>query len=229
MISGASAGAARLHRVQSIRDVSPSAYVLRLSREGLVFRPGQWINLGVPGSRERREYTIYSASEEDCIEVLIKEIAEGTVSRELRRCRPGDSLEVKGPHGAFLIDERAQARGRFLFIATGAGVSPFHCFTRSYRGLDYLLLHGVRAAGELYDRESFDPERFIPCISQGGEMENGIGRVYHGRLTSYLRENPVEPSRFCSLCGNSDMIYEAYAILRGYGVRPSRILAEVYF
>ena len=39
----------------------------------------------------------------------------------------------------------------------------------------------------------------------------------------------MEPSRYCYLCGNSDMIYEAYALLRGQGVHSSRIFAEVYF
>jgi len=48
-------------------------------------------------------------------------------------------------------------------------------------------------------------------------------------VTGYLREHPVEPTRLCYLCGNSDMIYECYAILRSYGVPASRIFAEVYF
>jgi len=39
----------------------------------------------------------------------------------------------------------------------------------------------------------------------------------------------VEASRYCYLCGNSDMIYEAYALLRKHGVPHSHIFAEVYF
>jgi ferredoxin--NADP+ reductase/benzoate/toluate 1,2-dioxygenase reductase subunit len=39
----------------------------------------------------------------------------------------------------------------------------------------------------------------------------------------------LETSRYCYLCGNSDMIYEAYALLRKRGVPHSRIFAEVYF
>ncbi|MGA2762948.1 MAG: FAD-dependent oxidoreductase [Spirochaetia bacterium] len=207
------------------REVSPSAFVLRLERDGLDFRPGQWINLGRKGGLERREYTIYSPPSEDFLEVLVKEVEGGTVSRDLRRCREGDILEVDGPHGSFVIEPQARG-GKFLFIGTGTGVSPFHCLTLSYPTLDYMLLHGVRAREELYDHDVFDPHRFVACLSKSGGREVGI---FRGRVTVWLRENPVDPDRYCYLCGNSDMIYECYAILRGVGVPASRTFAEVYF
>jgi ferredoxin--NADP+ reductase len=218
---------ARAHRVLGNRDVSASAFVLRLERGGLAFQPGQWINVGRSGSLQRREYSVYSSPAEDFLEVLVKEVEGGTVSRDLRRCREGDVLEVDGPNGSFSIAPEAVSE-RFLFIGTGTGVSPFHCLALSYTGLDYQLLHGVRTPRELYDSHVFDPGRFVACISGPGQPA-GTGRFHAGRVTSYLRENPVEPTRLCYLCGNSDMIYECYAILRGYGVPPSRVYAEVYF
>ncbi len=207
-----------------------------MEANGFTHRPGQWINLGRPGSIERREYTVYSPPGRDSIEVLIKEVEGGTVSRDLRKCVPGDLLEVEGPHGEFCIDGDAAASEKFLFVATGTGISPFHCFTLSYPGLSCLLIHGARSAAELYDREVFDTRGFVACMSRE-PVEAGVprpadavvSRVYPGRVTSWLRENPVEPTRRCYLCGNSDMIYESYAVLRGYGVPPSRIFAEVYF
>lgn len=208
-----------------VREVSSSAFVLRFSREGLVYHAGQWVNLGLPRSRDQREYSLYSSPVDAFLEVLVKEIPEGTVSRALRRCRPGDTLEVDGPHGSFSLVEGTRASPRFLFVATGTGVSPFHCFVRNNPGLDYLLLHGVRDAAELYDSSSFAPARFIPCISRG----RAEGNVFAGRVTSCLAEQPLETSRYCYLCGNSDMIYEAYAILRKRGVPHSHIFAEVYF
>jgi ferredoxin--NADP+ reductase/benzoate/toluate 1,2-dioxygenase reductase subunit len=209
------------------RDLLGSAFVLRLERKGLAFRPGQWINLGRAGSLQRREYTIYSPPSEDFLEVLVKEVEGGTVSRDLRRCQAGDMLDVDGPHGSFCV-EPGTALGKFLFIATGTGVSPFHCLALSHPELDFKLLHGVRTPFELYDYKLYDPERFFACVSGFERRAAGV-RLYTGRVTSYLRENPVEPTRLCYLCGNSDMIYECYAILRGCGVPPSRIFAEVYF
>ncbi len=217
--------AARVHRVLSVREVSPSAFVLRFSREGLDFRAGQWINLALPRSRDQREYTVYSSPADDYLEVLVKEVPDGAVSPALRRRRPGDALEVEGPHGSFTLVEGAREKTRFLFCATGTGVSPFHCFARSAPGLDYLLLHGVRAAGELYDRAVFQAPRLVPCVSRGAAPPGG----HPGRLTDYLASHPVDPSTYCYLCGNSDMIYAAYSLLRERGVPHSQIFAEVYF
>ncbi len=216
------------HRVLDNRSLSEGAFVLRLERGGLAFRSGQWINLGRAGSIERREYTIYSPPCEDFIEVLVKEVEGGTVSRDLRRCRVGDALMVDGPHGSFCIDPGA-ASARFLFVGTGTGVSPFHCLALSHRGLDYTLLHGVRFLRQLYDHEVFDPQRLVACVSGSGEKPAGNVQTHAGRVTSYLRQHAVEPTRLCYLCGNSDMIYECYAILRGYGVPVHSIFAEVYF
>ena len=116
---------ARIHHVLHVRDISPSAFVLRFSREGLEFQAGQWINLGLPRSRDQREYTVYSSPSDEFLEVLVKEIPDGTVSPALRRCRPGDPVEVEGPHGSFTLVQGARESARFLFCATGTGVSPF--------------------------------------------------------------------------------------------------------
>ena len=108
----------------------PGAFVLRFSREGLAFRAGQWVNLGLPRGTDRREYTLYSSPRMRFLEVLVKEIPEGRLSPALRLCRPGDELEVDGPHGSFSIVQGSRSSARFLFVATGTGVSPFHCFVR---------------------------------------------------------------------------------------------------
>lgn len=223
------------HRVLEVEDLSSGAFILRFSRDGLDYRAGQWVSLGLPGTGDMREYTLFSSPCDSDLEVLVKEIPRGRVSPALRRCQPGDAVHVDGPRGSFAIDEGAIATARFLFIATGTGVSPFRCFARAYPGLDYRLLHGVRDAVELYGREDFDPVRQTPCISgssspsaarSGEETTRG---VYAGRVTAYLADHPVNSACYCYLCGNSDMIYEVFTILRDQGVPRSRIFAEVYF
>lgn len=211
------------HRVQSVRRISKTAYVLRVDRKGLTFDPGQYINVGPHGSIAMREYSVYSGVDENFLEILVKEVEGGVVSQALGRLRPGDPVALEGPFGFFVIEPEQREHGKFLFIATGTGISPFHCFAKSYAGLDYRVLHGVRTKSELYDREVFDPKRFLTCISreEGGD--------YHGRVTDYLRENPVDPESLCYLCGNCDMIYEAFDILRGQGVASEHLFAEVYF
>ncbi|HEY9593510.1 MAG TPA: FAD-binding oxidoreductase [Spirochaetia bacterium] len=227
-VSGAGPRVARLHTVLEVRNLSGSAFVLRFTRDDFQFRPGQWLNLGLPGTREQREYSIYSSPSDDFLEVLVKEIPDGALSPALRRRKPGDMVEVDGPHGAFTLVEGSREPPKFLFCATGTGVSPFHCFARTVPGLDYTLLHGVRTATELYEKDTFPAERFVACVS-GGAREVPGTTTFAGRLTAYLRAHPVESTRYCYLCGNSDMIYETYMILKELKIPRARIFAEVYF
>jgi ferredoxin/flavodoxin---NADP+ reductase len=211
------------HLVHHVRPLSPGVFVLRFDRRGLPFEPGQYVNLGIPGSIARREYSVYSGVDDDFLEVLVREIPGGLVSPALARRRPGDPLVVEGPYGIFVTDPVERARARYLFVGSGTGISPFHSLVRSFPEIDYLLLHGVRAAEECHDRQEYERSRHVACISRES------GGDYSGRVTGWLRSHQVEPSRVCCLCGNSDMIYEAFEILREQGVPRGRISAEVYF
>jgi ferredoxin/flavodoxin---NADP+ reductase len=212
-----------LHRVLGLRDLSPSAFVLRLSRGSLDFQPGQWINVGIAGTRERREYSVYSPPSVDFLEILVKEILEGAVSPRLRRARPGDLVQVEGPAGGFTMEGPHGSAGRFILIATGTGISPMHCLTQSHPGLDYTLVHGVRSVGELYEHGHYDPDRVIPCVSR--EPVPGCPR----RVTSWLTDHFPGREAFYYVCGNSDMIYDVFEILRSRRVPRSRVFAEIYF
>jgi ferredoxin--NADP+ reductase len=211
-----------IRRVLDVRPLSESAYVLRVERSGLEFSPGQYINVGVAGRADMREYSVYSGAGEDCLEILVKEVEGGLVSRRLRRLQAGDEVAVEGPFGFFTMGEQARRERSFLFVATGTGISPFHSFAKSYPRLDYRLLHGVRATSECYEHEVF-ADRVTTCVSRGG------GGSFAGRVTDWLRAHPADPSWLCYLCGNCDMIYEAFDILRGQGVPSRQLFAEVYF
>lgn len=211
------------HRVHHVRRISDTAYVLRVDRHSLSFQPGQYINVGLKGSIAMREYSIYSGADEDFLEILVKEVEGGLVSKALARLKEGDPVAVEGPFGFFTIDAEERETGRFLFIGTGTGISPFHCFARSYPNLNYRVIHGVRTSEERYDHEVFASGRYLSCVSREA------GGDYQGRVTSYLKEHPVDSSTLCYLCGNCDMIYEAFDTLRSQGVPPNHLFAEVYF
>ena len=212
-----------LHQVISIRNLTDSAYVVRMSRRGLQFRAGQHILLGKAGSIHNREYSVYSGENDDFFEVLIKEVDEGLVSKQLKKLKPGEMVQIEGPLGFFTIPAELVNSAKFLFIGTGTGIAPFHSFVRSYPQIDYRLLHGVRFGNEAYDKMDYDAKRHILCTS-GDKTGN-----YHGRVTKWLKENEVSPDTHCYLCGNFNMIHEAFEILEKKGVPPSNVHAEVYF
>ncbi len=207
------------------RELSNRCYVLRLERSTIGrFEPGQYIVIGPQNSTDRREYSIYSTPDDPFLEVLIKEVPEGAVSRALHAVEPGDSVAVEGPLGFFTIAPEHRGTRDFLFIATGTGIAPFHCFVFAYPELNYRILHGVRYADERHEHHLYKPERYTACLT--GEA---LPESHHGRVTQYLAQLSVAPETLCYLCGNCDMIFEAFDILQRHGVDPQNLHAEVYY
>jgi ferredoxin-NADP reductase len=231
-------------RVLASTWAAPGTLRLRLERGDTGFLPGQYFALGLPGADAFREYSVHSGSGDPWLEFLIRVV--GPVSRALARLKPGDGVEAEGPFGAFTLDEAEltdarcpDARAPLLLAATGVGIAPLHSFVKSHPDLDYLALHGVRCAAEIYDRADFATERHIACLSGPGEAAATEPGIHAGRLTDWLRAGGPELAgrwgldwadrALCLLAGNADMVHEAWAILAGAGVAPDRIRTETFF
>ena len=213
----------KVYAIDKVRHLTESTYVLRFSRNGMQFTPGQHLVLGWPGSSELREYSIYSGTRDDALEVIIKEVDDGVVSRQLKNIKSGDALEVRGPYGFFLSRAAVPDAGKLLFISSGTGIAPFHSYVKSFPEADYKLIHGVRNRNEAYEADDYQDSRFITCTSRDQEGE------YFGRLTDYLLEAELDPESQVFLCGNSNMIFDAMDILRARGFSQNQIYTEVYF
>lgn len=211
------------YKVESIRMLNPSAFIIRMERNGMHFRAGQNISVALNGDNERRDYSVYSAEDDDFLEILVKEVQNGLVSRRLRKLNPGDRLSVEGPFGFFSPRPEETGNRRYLFVASGTGIAPFHSIVLSNPGMEYHLVHGVRYGNEACDRSDFEQERYVLCTSRDDSGD------YSGRVTSYLEQHPVLPGTLCYLCGNVNMIYDAYDILKKQGVPAKNLHAEAYF
>jgi len=212
----------KIYRLQKIRNLTEDTYVMRIDRNNMSFRAGQHITLGIPGNNQVREYSIYSTEQDPFLEVLIKEVDTGTVSRQLHKLIPGELLDVEGPFGYFTLDEKWMQR-EYLFVGTGTGIAPFHSLAGSYPGLKYTLLHGVRYGREAYDKSYYPEDRHILCTSR-----DTIGN-FAGRVTDYLKQHDLNPETKVYLCGNCDMIYDVYDLLTSRGFPSGNIKTEVYF
>lgn len=211
------------HKVISVRNLTDLTFVIRMERNNLQFQTGQFVILKNLSSPDTREYSVYSGENDDYLEVLVREIEGGKVSGKLKRIKPGAEIEVEGPFGFFKFDPEKFASKRFLFVATGTGISPFHSFVRTYPELEYQIIHGVRYKNESYEHGDYKLERVKVCLS--GES----GGDFFGRVTDYLFTQKIDKETNCFLCGNSEMIYEAFDILTGKGIPVSNIYSEVYF
>lgn len=211
-------------RVLERRVLGSSGFLLTFERPpGFSFQSGQYLSLGVPGHREQREYSIYSGTQEPHLTVLIKEVEGGLVSRRLSQLNPGDLVHVDGPFGYFLLAPALATADPLLLVSTGTGISPFHSFIQTEPNLKYTLLHGVRILADTVLEEGFPANRMVRCVSResGGDVQ--------GRVTDALKTMTLSPKTHAFLCGNCDMIYEAFDLLRQSGISSERIYTEVYF
>lgn len=211
------------HKIISVRHLTESTFIIRFDHKNIQFQTGQFVIINLPNSRDNREYSIYSGEKDNYLEVLVREVEGGKVSGRLKGLKPGKEIEVEGPFGFFKFNPDSFQTKKFLFVATGTGISPFHSFVRTYPELDYQLIHGVRLKKEAYEHNDFSPQRIKLCLS--GED----GGDFNGRVTDYLFTQNIDAETNCFLCGNSEMIYEAFDILTGKGIPISNIYSEVYF
>jgi ferredoxin--NADP+ reductase/benzoate/toluate 1,2-dioxygenase reductase subunit len=210
------------HKVISIRALTGSVYVLRFERKGINFLPGQNIIVGLPNDDDR-PYSIYSGIADDFIEILVKEVNIGNISIKLRTLDAGSTVIVRNPVGHFLISEEKADRSKFVFIATGTGIAPFHCFVKSFPELKYEIIHGVRFFEDSYESSTFSNENYKLCTS--GDKRGH----YSGRVTNYLKNTDLCIDKEYYVCGSYDMIEEVFNILINGNVPKSQIRTEGYF
>jgi ferredoxin--NADP+ reductase/benzoate/toluate 1,2-dioxygenase reductase subunit len=212
-----------LHEILEVRHLTDSTFILKLEKKDLTFKTGQHVCVGPPNGIHTREYSIYSAEGDDYLEILVKEVINGLVSPALKGLMAGSYVVIEEPVGYFTLDNEQKDEQNYVFIATGTGISPFHSFVKTHPNLDYKLIHGVKRADEAYEKESYQPDRYVLCTSREGSGD------YYGRVTDYLKEHQFDSGTQYYLCGNCNMIHDVYDILENRGISSDQIHAEVYF
>ena len=211
------------YRVQNIRNLTESTFILQLPKSRFKFEAGQHISLSISGDYQSREYSVYSAENADFLEVMVKEVAGGYFSPKLKHLKKGDMVEIHGPFGRFALDKKKRDSHQHIFVASGTGIAPFHSMVKSNPGLNYQIIHGVRYANEAYDRQEYETGKYFLCTSRDDTGD------FKGRLTAYIQDTEFAKNSCFYLCGNSDMIFDAMEILKEKGFDREDVNVEVYF
>src|SRR5438270_254606 len=112
---------ARLHYVERLSETT-IAFSLD-GADGVSFLPGQYANLLVPGTDQRRSYSFSSPPGSETLDFLVRNIPPGVMSTYLReKAVPGTPVEFIGPAGSFYLRE---VKRPLLFLAGGTGLAPF--------------------------------------------------------------------------------------------------------
>ncbi len=213
----------KTHTIQEIRNLTNDTYILRLDRNGIEFKTGQYITIGLENSEELREYSVYSAEQDDFLEILVKELPDGYLSAILKHLNSEHSLVIKNPEGSMILRKEEICSHQYVFIASGTGIAPFHSFVRTYPNIDYTILHGVQYANEAYAHSDYKASRYILCTSKDDTGD------FNGRVTDYLKQVQLGNNTLYYVCGNSNMVNEVLPILKNKGVAIENIRTEEYY
>ena len=208
----------------------------------IVFTAGQYILLSVPGTEQKKSYSIASSPEMDhAIELLIDMSPLGVGTTYINNLKLGDVVQFSAPSGQFAIAQPGTPIGdsekALVFIATGSGITPVKSMIldqlQTRKDVRKIILHwGLRLESDLCWLDEFEelarafPNfQFHPVLSKA-EAEWPLCR---GRVTDCFEIHPMVPEAGYYLCGNKQMIDDVQKFLLQKGVSNDRIHHEKFY
>jgi propane monooxygenase reductase subunit len=218
--------------VEAVEELTSDIRLLRLRpAEPLEYKPGQYVDITIPGHPgEHRSFSM-AGTEPDVLEFMIKLYPGGHFSGLLAdgSITPGDELEITGPYGVFTL--RANSPRRLLFIGGGAGMAPILSLLRSLSEAgaerEATYYYGARTAADLFhlDEISALPAAFVPALSEDANGWNGET----GLITDVVeRLEPDIAEVDAYVCGPPPMVEAAIALLEAKGVPESHIYFDKF-
>lgn len=201
------------------------------------FRPGQFVQIKVPGTDQTRSYSIATTPGElPKIELLIRLLPGGVMSEYLlHRAAPDDVLEVSGPYGAFFLKDGVKAP--HLMIAGGTGLAPMMAMidtirARPGRKPPILLSFGCQSGEGLFHGDVIElRQHWLPSLTVQISVDRGpapAGARVGNPVEVAGAEGPLDPATVAYLCGPPGMIRAARTHLLALGLSPDNIHAEQF-
>lgn len=206
--------------------------VLDIPQDAPAFLPGQYVNIGVPGSGEHRSYSFSSAPGDSRMAFLIKHVPGGLMSSWLTGAQSGEALEMTGPLGSFYL--RAVQRP-LLLLAGGTGLAPFlsmlEVLAREGTAQPVHMIYGVTRDQDLVlvDRLQ-DYARRIPgfsfttCVADAETTHERQGYVTAHMPAEVLHAGNVD----VYLCGPPPMVEAVQKHFKAQGLEPASFHYEKF-
>jgi ferredoxin-NADP reductase len=216
-------------KIKSLNKVTHDVVRIVVERPaGYAFTPGQATEIAINKQRwieERRPFTFTSLPGDDHLEFTIKTYPERKgVTNELLNLIPGDELILHDVWGAISY------KGEGVFIAGGAGVTPFlsifrYLESRNEIGNNVLIFSNKTKADIIHEEEfqSILGKAFVNILSE----EKVTGYAY-GRITeSFLKEHVPVFNKPVYLCGPPPMMDAIEIQLANLGMTNNLLVVEI--
>lgn len=219
--------------LRKIEPVTHDTYRLTFDRpDGYAFVAGQACHLRLDRDRWRdqdRPFTFTSQPEDDHLEFVIKAYPEGDpdhdgMTAQIPSLEPGEQAMIDDPSGAI------EDRGPGVFIAGGAGVTPFiPILRRRARDQDGIsactLIFSNRTERDIILKDEWDAMQGLGTIyvvtdEPASELPGGpIDGAFLGRVLKGFREHFY-------VCGPKAMTQDIMSALKEHGVPDDKIVQD---
>jgi ferredoxin-NADP reductase len=224
-------------RVLASAAATPTVHDLKIEKpRGFAFLPVQFCGLEFATDEGSIEYPMSLACSptKPYLEFGARVASRSPWKRAFAALRPGDEVEVDGPYGHFVLDERRDA----VLVAGGIGVTPLKGMAEY--AADKALPLGVRL---VYSNKTEDEIAYRADL-EALEKQNPRFRVLHtltrappswqgrrGRVGAPLLQEASAGLRdpVYYLCGLPGMVADTAGLLAGLGVPRDRVRAEQFW
>ena len=206
------------HDVLGIKTEKPSGYT---------FIPGQATEVAINDKdwiKEKRPFTFTNLPGDDHLEFTIKTYpAHKGVTNRLLQLKPGDELIIHDVWGAI------NYKGKGLFIAGGAGITPFISIFRYLKSINDTSSNLLLFANKTRKDIILEPE--LNTLLRGNVInilsEENIKGYKHGFITETILKELIQPNDILYLCGPPPMTDAVTKYLSNLGVSDKSVVMEV--
>ncbi len=216
-------------KIISIKKITHDVRQFRVEKpEGYSFVPGQATSVSVntPELRKKRRPFTFTGLESDTfLEFIIKIYpSHQGVTAELEKLKAGDELIIGNVWGAISY------KGAGVFIAGGAGITPFIAIFRHLRAEGALegnkLIFANRTRADIIlesELKEMLGDAFINILSEEEEEEYASGFI----TGEFLRANVTSDDKNFYLCGPPPMMDSVKGHLSDLGIGENAITLEL--
>jgi len=208
------------------------AFTVHVGAGPLTFLPGQYVNIQVPGSEQRRSYSFSSPPGAADAEFLVRSIPGGLMTRFLEGAAPGAALTFTGPVGSFYLRD---VRRPVLMLAGGTGLAPFlsmlERLAETGAAHPVHLVYGVTNDADLVqvDRLKAIAARlasfsFGTCVANDASAHPHKGYVTQHLDPAHLNAGDVD----VYLCGPPAMVEAVRGYFSEQGITPASFHFEKF-
>lgn len=222
--------------IAEVHKLSPSSigFALKLAAATpLAFLPGQYVNVGVPGTNQTRSYSFSSMPKNGVVEFLVRNIPGRVMSSYLdHKAAPGDAVTITGLNGSFYLRD---IKRPLLFLAGGTGLAPFLVMLEVIRSAGtphpIHLICGVNTDADLVKIDTLAAfATDIPDFTYATVVvSTDSAHPRKGYVTQHMDESILKGGDIdIYLCGPPPMVDAVRTFLTQKGVKPTNFYFEKF-